>query len=124
MTFLFVNLAWVFFRAPGLSAAGEVLSAAFSGSWTGPEGWLMEGLFTKEVAALARLFPRKWRLFTPGRLLLLYGGGLAVALWPRNAAEQMDHFRPTFLRGAALAVLAAWSILSFTGVTTFIYSNF
>lgn len=124
MTFLFVNLAWVLFRAPSLSAAWEVLTAAFTGSWTGPEGWLMEGLFTKEVAALARLFPRKWRLLTPGRLLLLYGAGLTVALWPRNTAEQMDRFRPTLLRGAALAVLAAWSILSFTGVATFIYSNF
>ena len=31
MTFLFVNLAWVFFRAPSLGAAGGLLSAAVSG---------------------------------------------------------------------------------------------
>ena len=124
LTFLFVNLAWVFFRAPTLSAAGDVLSAALTGGWSGPEAWLMEGLFEKEIAALARLIPQAWRFFTPGRLLLLYGGALTAVLWPRNTAGEMDRFRPGLLRGAALAALTAWAILSFTGVTTFIYSNF
>ena len=56
--------------------------------------------------------------------LLLYGGALTAVLWPRNTAGEMDRFRPGLLRGAALAALTAWAILSFTGVTTFIDSNF
>ena len=54
----------------------------------------------------------------------VYGIGVVAVLWPRNVIDRMDTFRPTFWRGLGLAVLTAWSILSFTGITTFIYSNF
>ena len=47
-TFLFVNLAWVFFRAPNLASAGVLLSRAVSGGWTAPDLSLVNGLFVKE----------------------------------------------------------------------------
>ena len=49
---------------------------------------------------------------------------MVIALWPRNTIRQMDRFKPTFWRGAVLFVLAMWSVLSFSGITQFIYSNF
>ena len=58
------------------------------------------------------------------RVIGLYGIGLLAALWPRNTITQMDRFRPTLWRGAVLVIGLTWSILSFTGITTFIYSNF
>jgi D-alanyl-lipoteichoic acid acyltransferase DltB (MBOAT superfamily) len=33
LTFHFVTLAWVFFRAPDLAKAGQVLATPFRGSW-------------------------------------------------------------------------------------------
>ena len=54
----------------------------------------------------------------------LFAAALPAALWPRNAAGQMDNFKPVLWRAVVLALLTAWSVLSFTGVTTFIYSNF
>ena len=52
-------------------------------------------------------------------------GGMVAVLWPRNDyAVGWTDFRPTLWRGAALTVLTLWCVLSFTGVTTFIYSNF
>jgi D-alanyl-lipoteichoic acid acyltransferase DltB (MBOAT superfamily) len=35
VTFHFVTLAWVFFRAPDIATAGRALAAPFSGSWDG-----------------------------------------------------------------------------------------
>jgi Na+-driven multidrug efflux pump len=58
------------------------------------------------------------------RVVLLYGAGMVAVLWPRNTIRRMEDFRPTLWRGAALTVLTLWCVLSFTGVTTFIYSNF
>ena len=49
---------------------------------------------------------------------------MIAVLWPRNVIDRMDTFRPTLWRCLGLAVFTAWSILSFTGITTFIYSNF
>ena len=49
---------------------------------------------------------------------------MAAVLWPRNVIHRMETFRPTLRLGAALTALTLWCVLSFTGVTTFIYSNF
>jgi hypothetical protein len=49
---------------------------------------------------------------------------MLVVLLPRNTIQRMDALRASWWRGLGLAFLTAWSILSFTGITTFIYSNF
>ncbi len=123
-TFAFVNLAWVFFRAPSLSGAVTLLQSAFLGGFRPPEKWLMEGVFPKEAAAVGVLLPAlaPWVDLLLG--LALFGGGMAAVLWPRNTAQRMEDFRPAPWRAAVLGLLTAWSVLSFTGVATFIYSNF
>lgn len=124
LTFLFVNLAWVFFRAPSLAAAGELLSAAFTGPWSGPESWLFSNVLDKEFSALFLLFPGLEPFDTLLHILPLYALALTVVLWPRTALERAETFRPTVWRGVLLALGLAWAILSFTNVVTFIYSNF
>ena len=124
LTFLFVNIAWVFFRAPDCTGALELLGRAVTGGFAKPAAWLLEGLFAEETSAVQMLIPA----FTPWknilRVVLLYGAGMVAVLWPRNTIRRMEDFRPTLWRGAALTVLTLWCVLSFTGVTTFIYSNF
>lgn len=123
-TFLFVNLAWVFFRAPDLSAAGQLFSAAVTGGWGLPLEMLTTGILDSEVTALTTVLPVLTR-YTPALLTAaLLGSGMMVVLWPRNTLEQMDSFRPRILHGMLLAVVLVWAILSFSSVATFIYSNF
>ena len=124
VTFLFVNVAWVFFRAPDFSVALELLGRAVSGGLAKPEEWLLSGLFSKEIGAVELLIPGAADWVNILRVIGLYGIGLLAALWPRNTITQMDRFRPTLWRGAVLVIGLTWSILSFTGITTFIYSNF
>jgi alginate O-acetyltransferase complex protein AlgI len=45
VTFHFVTLAWVFFRAPGLGGAADVLRAAVAGSWEGAPLFLNAHVF-------------------------------------------------------------------------------
>jgi len=124
ITFAFVNAAWVFFRAPSASLALKLLRTAVTADFRPPADWLTEGIFAKEAKALGIVLPmvRPWI----GGVLAwaLFAAALPAALWPHNAAKRMDDFKPTAWRALALAVLMAWSVLSFTGVTTFIYSNF
>ena len=124
MTFAFVNLAWGFFRAPDVASGLELLGAAVSGGLVKPEPWLLEGLFSKETGAVQLLLPAVKPFMNLLRLGVLYGAGQLAAFWPRNVIRTMDTFRPTLWRGAVLTVLTLWSVLSFTGITTFIYSNF
>ena len=44
LTFVFVTLLWVFFRAPSLGKAGEVLVAPIVGDWSGAIGYLSSNL--------------------------------------------------------------------------------
>ena len=124
LTFLFVSLAWVFFRAPSLTDAGALLSAAFT-----PEaGWMAEsltaGVLESEMTALRTLFPALSGILPELALAGLLAAGGTAALWPRSIQERMEDFRPTVWRGACCGVLLVWSVLSFSGVATFIYSNF
>ena len=45
----------------------------------------------------------------------------AVSLLPRGGERPL---RPSAVRCAAEAAVLAWCVLSFTGITSFIYSNF
>ena len=124
LTFAFVNVAWVFFRAPDLTSAGELLTAAVTGGLSKPEPWLVESLFSKEVSALELLAPAIHPWVNILRVAVLYGAGVLAVLWPRNVQQRMDTFRPTVPLALGLGLLTVWCVLSFSGVTTFIYSNF
>lgn len=120
-TFLFVNLAWVFFRAPSLSAAGSVLRAALSGGW-GLPAFLTEGLLPSEAEALNVLgLGGKTGVLLLAAVFLI---ALIAALKPGNTIRRMDAFRPTAARCALCCILLVWATLSFSGVATFIYANF
>ena len=125
LTLLFLNIAWVFFRAPDCAGALELLGRAVTGGLARPEPWLLEDLLAQETDAVQMLFPAvaaSW--WDTLRVLLLYGAGMTAALWPRNVIRRMEDFCPTLWRGVVVTVLTAWCVLSFNGVTTFIYSNF
>lgn len=124
LTFLFVNAAWVFFRAPSLSAAGQLLTAAVFGGWGLPGDWLLAGFLTSEREALAIAAPALAQKLPWLMLAGLYGAAALASVLPGNTIRRMDTLRSAFWRGLALAGLTAWCILSFSGITTFIYSNF
>ena len=110
--------------AYGESPAPFLITIAVTGGIGGIPLWLAKGLFARELSALLILFPK----IEPYTVYLRAGTVLAVsllaALWPRNVIRRMDDFRPTWYSCLYVLIPAAWSILSFTGVVTFIYSNF
>lgn len=124
LTFGFVNAAWVFFRAPNLAEALALLRTAVTADFRPPADWLLEGVFSKEAEALRVILSAAKGWTGPVLTGALFAVAMLAALWPRNTARRMEDFPPTAWRRVLLAGLAAWSILSFTGVTTFIYSNF
>ncbi len=124
MTFAFLNLAWVFFRAPDLASAVGIFKALFSFTFAKPMPWLAEGLFTSELEVIRILLPALAPYRTILAVAALFIAGLTAAFWPRNTMERMDTFRPTWYCAAALLLIALWSALSFAGITTFIYANF
>ena len=124
LTFAFVNLAWVFFRAPDMASALALLRQAVTGGLALPRDWLVQGLYGKESAALGILLPGLKPWLNTAKFCALFLAGTVAALLPGNTIRRMDAFRPRWWRTALLSLGTAWSILSFTGVVSFIYSNF
>lgn len=80
MTFLFINLAWVFFRAPDVSSALLLLKTAVTGGMGGIRLWLVNGLFRREISALELLLPVIGPYTAYLRVALILGIGLLAAL--------------------------------------------
>jgi len=113
VTFLFVMIAWVFFRASSLAAAGAML-AAMLGRNGGGEPWR---------DALAHLLAPDAQTSLAVSVAAL-AVGLAVLALQRNSNALVESFRPTWPRGAAVAVGLVWSVLQLGKVTPFLYFNF
>ena len=124
MTFLFVNLAWVFFQAPSLAAAGTLLRSAVLGGGGLPVSALAAGALDTESAALRTLFPMAADAVPALVLAALFAAGLAVSLRRRGVVQRMEDFTPSLKSALVSGFLLTWAVLSFSSTAIFIYSNF
>ena len=54
----------------------------------------------------------------------MFAVALFIALIPKNGFEKMKEFKPGIINMLVMACLMIWSILSFSGISTFLYFNF
>jgi D-alanyl-lipoteichoic acid acyltransferase DltB (MBOAT superfamily) len=117
LTFLFVTVAWVFFRATSLESAHSMLRAMAGmnrvpASQTGD--WLAQ---LQATLAGALVVPPALTLLPP----LI---GLAI-VWRRvNSNEIALRFRPTVANGILVALALPLCVLQLARVTPFLYFNF
>lgn len=124
MTFLFINIAWVFFRANSISEAMALFHQILAFNFTpitgdmihvfGYDGFLFvckqlgeAGVFLKTIAPYALV------------VIALY-----LLLCCKNTNERIHDFHPTTSNAILCAVLLFFSIISLSGVSTFLYFNF
>lgn len=124
VTFFFINVLWVFFRAPSVEEALALLKTACALPLYLPASWLGEGMLYTELEAAAFLLPAVRELWGTLVPLVLLGIGLLLSLLPVNCQRQLKDFKPTVWKTVVTAVLLTAALFSFTGVSTFIYSNF
>lgn len=123
ITFSFVNVAWVFFRADTFSQAILILGKAVSLNFTGINTAFFTQVSSPELSEILELFSLEQKY--PAILLTAY---LAVALFTvlgsRNACEKMQNFRPTACNMMSTLFLLLWSVFSLAGISVFLYFNF
>ena len=115
ITFLFVVIAWVFFRATDMQSAMTVLRAMFTMNF-GPLSASITNVFTLPMG----LHPGYNAIVTE----IWYALALFGVLGLPNTFELTDRFKPTFGRAALTVALLTVSILSLSGVSVFLYYNF
>jgi len=122
LTFNFVNIAWVFFRAKSWGAAAKVLSGMF-----GMQGVSLPASLGARLAFLIPYGVKFGDFIMPVDLkmaALMQAVFMVVVLTFKNSIEIEDHFQPNLFYTLIAAVAAAVAILNLSNITQFIYFNF
>lgn len=125
LTFLFVNLMWIVFRADSLAEASQFINRMLSMNDFSIRYDLVNCFSLPELTWLQGKIPLLGQLFLTVNGLpmwIFFIGAFAVVLNAPNSKELV--FRPTFTTGFFTILLLVWSIISLAGVSTFLYWNF
>ena len=125
VTFVFLNVTWIFFRASNLEQAGMLLKKIVTPfEWKLQSGLMqqfdvLEFTYIEEHVGVLLQFVK---MYPQTHLLLFMFIGLFVSLVPKNLYEKK--FKPGMGNALISIILLVWCIMSFSGVSTFLYFNF
>ena len=114
-TFLFVVVAWVFFRATSMADATGVLSSMFSMNF-GPVRDGIVSAFELPGGILSR--------FNLIIMAAWYALSLFACVFLRNTYEKTMDFKPTLINAFMTVALILYVTLSLSNVSVFLYFNF
>ncbi len=125
ITFIFINLAWIIFRADSLQDAVKFFGQLIT----------YKGLTVDETIVGAFQFPEFELVLSHvpmiGSSLLSWITAIATIICTvgimvfKNTKQLTDKLtEPKWYQSAVSSVLLVWSIVSFAGVSTFLYWNF
>ena len=124
VTFVLVNILWVFFRAESFSDALCLLGkAAQLTPWNGIRGDIVKCFRLPEATLILSRVPGTQQ-YPALPVFFFYALGLFLVLGTKNSVEKMEQFKPSVWNMLFSAVLAAWCVISFSGISTFLYFNF
>ena len=126
ITFLLVNFLWIFFRANNISDAVSMFRVIFLGFSTHFSKEMLNITDNiVEMRVLARILPDALIPNMPVFLIMLLAViGMAGVLFMKNTQEKVAVFRTTLGKYIVSVILMVMSILSFSGVSEFLYFNF
>ena len=124
LTFFTVNLLWVIFRADSLADAFLFFRKIFTGAGSTVNRALSDCFVNKELDMIFKVIPGIAHLtgnvlFYP---LMMLGISTLLVLFCKNSKE--IHFKPNLFFGAQTLILLLWSVISLTGMSTFLYFGF
>ena len=126
ITFAFVNLTWILFRADSITHALVYLKRLLVMEFGPVNPAVLEAFLLPELQFLVRHVPGLGFLeFHPGVwITFFYTAVMVLCLSERNAYSRMLAYRPNIRNLLLTWFLLVLSVLSFSGVSTFLYFNF
>lgn len=123
--FAYVSIAWVYFRAQDIAQANRLLAVVLKGSMQKISLDMAECFQLDEFWYVLKVLHLDHMTYS--RYILMMGvmaAGLYLAMAGPNAALRMERIKYRAGSAVVLTVLMVWSILTFSGVSTFLYFNF
>jgi D-alanyl-lipoteichoic acid acyltransferase DltB (MBOAT superfamily) len=125
LTFIYVTAAWVLFRTPSIADGAALIGRIFTGGRKAIATQLSASFQLDELWYVIKVTPlMKLDLVWELCLWLFLFVSAAIIFFAPNAPEITNKCKIGLGTTAATAVLLMWSIVSFAGVSTFLYMNF
>lgn len=125
LTFIFICIAWVFFRAKDTSEALTLLGRVVHGGLSRLGDGFLKGFNSGEFWYVLKVLHLTG--FEAGRyiVMILYTVvSLTVVFFAPNALKVTGKMRYRTFYGVVLGIIFVWCVLSLSGVSTFLYFNF
>lgn len=122
LTFAFINVTWVFFRAETFGQAIKLLKALFSWNFTF-DTVFMDMFRLAELKKVLSVF-RLEEMYPPLLITAFFLLAFVLILGSKNAYEKMQKFKPTVFNMLTTLFLFVWCVFSFAGISEFLYFNF
>lgn len=126
ITFSFINMTWVLFRADTIRDAVRLINRIALFNFQPIRSEIIQCFNITELTFILNHLPKVnlLNIYPNICLLLFFFTAFFLVMGSKNAYEKMQEFKPGWKNAAAGAILLAWCIFSFSGVSTFLYFNF
>lgn len=129
VTFICVNIAWVYFRAPSLASANLMIKELFSFKFIPVDANFSTYAFPAELEIIPWLLNKFTRIkstyyFSASVNVLVVAFALFASTRMKNTEERTTEFKASKGAVAITVLLLVWSVMSMSEVSNFIYVNF
>lgn len=128
LTFTFINLSWVYFRADSLSLATQMIKNIFVFDFGVIEQRFLNAFMSAEFETVLWVLEKLIaNIAGPFKLILFvvfFGFSVFASIKLKNAKERLDIFKPNIKNLVISVSLLIWSVCSMSGVSSFLYFNF
>ena len=123
--FAYFCLTCVYFRAESVAQANSMLAVVFKGKWQKLSLDLAESLQLDEFWYVIKVFHLdryEWSRYI--LMFVMLAIGIVLTMITPNASEISEKLKGKVFSSVMLAIIFVWCILSFSGVSIFLYFNF
>ena len=125
LTFIYVNIAWVFFRSESIEQALTFFKRIFTGGIALPVEVIYDAFNLDEFWYVMKVLHLTDFAYSNYILMVLFTVvTLLVTFFGRNVHELAKRWKMSWVSAVAIAVVFIWCVVSLSGVSTFLYFNF
>ena len=125
LTFIYVSVAWVYFRASDVAQANTLIMNIFTKDWALPGSGFAEAFNLGEFWYVLKILKVAALPYAEYYIMILFSTfAVAITFFGKNIDELAEKFKPTVVSAVVTAVLFVWCVVSLSGVSTFLYFNF
>ena len=125
LTFSYVSVAWVYFRASSVEQANTLLINVFTKPYVLPGSGFTDAFNLGEFWYILKILKVAALPYAQYYVMILFFVfAVVVTFFGKNIDALAAKFKPTVLNAMVTAVLFIWCVVSLSGVSTFLYFNF